>query len=487
MAGIGQGGAQVIDMSEAVRAGYSVFQHNLALTEQVLNNAKATRQQDYTDLEALDAEAQLMDAQEVDRDVETARDWYADQIKAGRNVNTSKFRQEFRSKISGLAGKVNSIKGMRDEIQTNIDNLAKFKDPYADTEGRQIKLMQLRQERPDNWRFKSREIMSDSSGYKLGEKSKDVALSLGTNLKTVSWEKPIHGKKDDSGAQITETANTEYNPFFEDFNTETGEVTQKDQLDVDFVRTYLSDNPDHANALQTRRVDIQNDIIDLKIANNEELTQDEATWLNDMSNEQKLAKVFNDDMVQYGQAYRKPGAQETGVSTLGRGEYKSTSFSTAENKQALIERSIDTTAQQMLNRGPESLNELSLEGTVPNSFTTERGVDESTGRETITVKWKATSSKVASSTDPKTGEVTQIPIGKLKDVKDQEETFFVDDKHGLAMFLGGRQEYDNLGFDKSHVRPGVKPKGVTQAKSAVPKEGETTLERIKRERAEASK
>jgi hypothetical protein len=338
---------------------------------------------------------------------------------------------------------------MRTNIQEQVEMLGTIKDPYQDTDGKILKLYDIRNRRPDNWRHEVSKVVSDGSGYKLGEKSKDVAIALTQNQKTVAWEKPT-GKKDGSGAMMTESVNKTYNPTFQDFNPETGEITDKTQLDYDFLNKYLEDNKDHQDALQTRRVDEQDAIIDSKIDNNEELTPDEKTW-STMTNMQKLQKSLNDDLL-WGVSFAKKSKEQDGIGTQGRGAsaYDDRFFRQQAQKEQEVLSAIKNDANTIRTRGIETLNALNLkDGSVPGSFKI-RDSKSTAGDDIIVIEYEKRTPQMVDRGDG----VMQERKGKF-DVKKIKETFFADDDDALAKFYRDRAGYNRTyGPEALQVRTG---------------------------------
>ncbi len=479
--GIGQGGAQVIDTSETQRAAYATLQHNLSMTNQVLNNSRKTREMDLTRIEELNAQAQMMDAQEIDRDIIAARDWYAEQSRF-RNVNTPKFRAEFRQRMSRITGKVSSIQGMRERVGEQIEQLSKVKDPYVDTDSKIIKLMGVVNGRPDNWSAEINRIVSDQSGYKLGDKSKDVAIALSSNQKTVAWEKPT-GQVYENGEKATESVNVTFSPFFEKFDMTTGEITPKEQLDYNDLQMYAADNPDHMNALQTQRVDEQDKIIQDRINEGLELSEDQKDWMV-LTDEMKLYKALNDDLI-FGANWAKQSKQATGIGTVGSGRntYLDRQASTEEIKQQNVVDAIANDANTIRTRGAQTLNSMNIKGAVPGSFKV-RQSESVAGDPIVVIEYESEEEQFIERTDPNTGEIIRTPFKtpQFKRVK-KSEAFFADDNDGIAKFYRDRVNYGrNYGPEDLNVRPEPIEKGSNRAapanEPAGPPETEDPLDKL---------
>ena len=132
---------------------------------------------------------------------------------------------------------------------------------------------------------------------------------------------------------------------------------------------------------------------------------------------------------------------------------------------------ISRTASQLRARGSDALNELEQPGITRGSYQTEHGVDEKTGKPTVTISWETAAQKVGVQVDDEgdivyddEGKTIQVPLGKLKDAEIKSRTFFADQEEDQALFFADKIGYTNLGFKKSDVdlRKGKIP---TQVKS----------------------
>ena len=171
------GGAQVADSSKAAQVAWNSVFENLDLANESMKRKEAQTQENYASMLEQANRAAVHDEAEINFKLEQDREWYAEQLRLGRNPTSARFISEFNQRMldtEQLNGKAVSSQKNWEENQKVIDGLSGYwrkGDMMAATIQNRAK--PLSERNPDILS----ELVNDPQYYNIEAKMSDLAAT----------------------------------------------------------------------------------------------------------------------------------------------------------------------------------------------------------------------------------------------------------------------------------------------------------------------